>query len=182
MANKIDMKAIGAVAAGAAVLAALGILLKSNYMDAYKGTSESVFNFISQLEGFNAKAFWDYKQWSVGFGSGFNYDTMKPVTKDTVVDQATAKRWLLAEASRNMDTVNNYVKVPLTTNQRTALLAFVYNVGDAAFINSTLLKLINKKAPKQDIIKAWSSWVYSGGKVNQGLVNRRQAEINKFFS
>jgi lysozyme len=178
----MDMKTLGAVATGAAVLAAFGLLIKKNYMDAYKGASEQSFNFISKLESFSPKAFWDYKQWSVGYGSGFNYDTMTKVTKDTVVDQETAKRWLLAEASRNMDTINTYVKVPLNNNQRVALLGFVYNVGDGAFKSSTLLKKINSKAPKQEIINAWSAWKYAGGQVSQGLINRRAKEINLFFS
>jgi len=177
------MGKIGFVAIGAGVIAALAILFNRNrIMEAFKGTSEQVFSFISKLENFYPKPYWDYSQWSVGYGSGFNWDTNTPVTKDTTVDQATAKRWLLAEAAKNMDTINKYVKVPLTANQRTALAAFVYNVGDGAFMKSTLLKKINAKAPKAEIETAWKAWNIAGGKVNNGLVNRRAAEIKLFFS
>lgn len=176
---------IGAVAAGLGILAAIGLIIKKGTMgvtDIYRGASTQTANFIALLENFYPKAYWDFKQWSVGYGSGYNYDLKTPVTKDTVVDKATAKRWLLAEAYRNAETINNYVKVPLTTNQFVALLAFVYNVGDQAFKSSTLLKKINSKSPKQDIKNAWAAWKMAGGQVNQGLINRRAKEINMFFS
>lgn len=177
------MGKIGFVAVGAGVLAVIAILFNKNkIMEAFKGTSEQVFSFIAKLEDFYAKPYWDYSQWSVGYGSGFNWDTNTPVTKDTVVDKPTAKRWLLAEAAKNMNTINLNVKVPLNTNQRTALAAFVYNVGDGAFKKSTLLKKINANAPRNEIETAWKAWNIAGGTVNNGLVNRRAQEIKMFFS
>jgi len=173
---------IGYIGIGAAVLAALALIFKNKTMEVFKGTSEQVFGFISKLENFYAKPYWDYSQWSVGYGSGFNWDTHTPVTKDTVVDQATAKRWLLAEAAQNMATINKYVKVPLNANQRTALAAFVYNVGDGGFMNSSLLKKINANAPRAEIEAAWKAWNKAGGVINNGLVNRRAAEIKLYFS
>lgn len=173
---------IGYIGIGAAVLAALALIFKNKTMEIFQGTSEQVFSFIAKLEKFYPKAYPDYTQWSVGYGSGMNWDTHTPVTKDTTVDEATAKRWLLAEAAQNMATINKYVKVPLNANQRTALAAFVYNVGDGAFIGSTLLKKINAKASRAEIEAAWKEWRMAGGKVNPGLVNRRQAEINMYFS
>jgi GH24 family phage-related lysozyme (muramidase) len=179
----MKMGKIGYVAIGAGILAALSTLFNKNKtMEAFKGTEEQVFKFIAKLESFFPKAYWDYAQWSVGYGSGFNWDTNTKVTKDTVVDQATAKRWLLAEANKNMVTINKYVKVPLNANQRTALAAFAYNVGDGGFIGSSLLKKINANAPRAEIEAAWKMWRLAGGVVNQGLINRRAAEIKLFFS
>jgi hypothetical protein len=166
---------------GASILV-IAYLFKNSLMEVFKGTSEQVFSFISKLEKFYPKAYFDYKQWSVGYGSGYNWDTNTPVTKDTVVDEATAKRWLLAEAAKNMATINKYVKVPLNANQRTALAAFAYNEGDGAFISSTLLKKINANAPKAEIEAAWKMWNIAGGVVNNGLIKRRAAEIKLFFS
>ena len=173
---------IGYIGIGAAVLAALALIFKNKTMEVFKGTSEQVFSFISKWENFYTKAYPDYSQWSVGYGSGMNWDTHTPVTKDTVVDRDTARRWLLAEAAQNMATINKYVKVPLNANQRTALAAFVYNVGDGAFIGSTLLKKINANAPRAEIEAAWKQWRMAGGVVNNGLVNRRAAEIKLYFS
>ena len=73
------------------------------------------------------------------------------------------------------------VKVPLNQNQFDALVSFEYNVGYGAFKNSTMLKFINVShfplASGQ-----FDRWVYAGGKVLQGLVNRRKAEKDLFVS
>ena len=179
----MKMGKIGFVAIGAGALALLAILFNKNkVMTAFKGTSEQVFTFIAKLESFYAKSYWDYAQWSVGYGSGFDWDNNTPVTKNTIVDKPTAKRWLLAEAEKNMITINNNVKVPLNANQRTALAAFVYNVGEGAFKSSTLLKKINANASRAEIETAWKAWKMAGGTINNGLVNRRAQEIQLYFS
>ena len=58
-------------------------------------------------------------------------------------------------------------------------MSFSYNVGGAAFSNSTLLRNLNAG----DIVGAtaqFREWNRSGGRVMQGLVNRRDAEVNLF--
>lgn len=67
------------------------------------------------------------------------------------------------------------VRVPLTDGQRAAFLSFAFNVGDAAFCGSTLVR----KANAGDIDGACaelSRWVYASGKQLPGLVKRRAAE------
>jgi lysozyme len=71
------------------------------------------------------------------------------------------------------------VKVELSQNQFDALCIFAYNVGIAAFCNSTLLKKVNGK----DFLGAteeFGKWVHAGHKVIPGLVNRRKAEALLF--
>jgi lysozyme len=72
--------------------------------------------------------------------------------------------------------VNSGVKVPLNQNQFDALCSFTFNVGVAAFTNSTLLKLLNQKQYDQ-VPDQLLRWTRAGGKVVQGLVNRRNNEI-----
>ena len=72
--------------------------------------------------------------------------------------------------------VNNGVKVPLNQNQFDALVSFTFNVGAAAFTGSTLLKLLNQKQYDQ-VPTQLLRWTRAGGRVVQGLVNRRNNEI-----
>ena len=75
--------------------------------------------------------------------------------------------------------VRENVHVQLNQNQYDALVSFSYNVGVAAFSNSTLLRNLNAG----DIVGAtaqFREWNRSGGRVMQGLVNRRNEEINLF--
>jgi len=73
--------------------------------------------------------------------------------------------------------VNKAVTVALNQNQFDALVSFTFNVGDSAFRNSTLLKVLN--AGKYDQVPAQLlRWVRDNGKVVKGLVNRRNKEID----
>lgn len=74
------------------------------------------------------------------------------------------------------DTVNEAVTVELAQNQFDALVSFCFNIGGSAFRNSTLLRLLNGEdyaaVPAQ-----MRRWVHCNGEVVQGLVNRREHEI-----
>lgn len=145
--------------------------------------SDRLFNLISKLEGsFQAVPYWDFQQWSVGFGSGYNWDEKRAVVKSDVIDLATAKRWLNKEAEQEYDYVMSKVRVPVTDNQLLALASFSYNVGQGAFANSNLLRMLNAGTDKVLVAKEFDKWVNAGGKVSQGLVNRRKQEKNLFLS
>ena len=61
-----------------------------------------------------------------------------------------------------------------------ALMSFVFNLGLGSFKSSTLRKKLN--ASDFEGAKAeFGRWVYAGGKVVQGLVNRRKEE-SEFFA
>ena len=144
--------------------------------------SDKLFNVISSLEGFIAVPIWDYMQYSVGYGSGYNWDQRRPVIKTDIIDKATAKKWLLLEAKDKYEFVMNKVRVPVTDNQLLAMASFTYNVGEDAFAKSTLLRLLNEGQNKDIVAKQFDRWVYAGGKVSPGLVKRRNAEKQVFLS
>ena len=144
--------------------------------------SDKLFNVIAKFESFIAVPEWDYMQYSVGYGSGYNWDAKRPVVKTDIIDKATAKRWLLLESQDKYDFVMSKVKVPVTDNQLLALASFTYNVGDNAFAGSTLLKLLNNGTNKDIVAQQFDRWVNAGGKVNTGLQGRRKAEKQLFLS
>ena len=144
--------------------------------------SDKLFNVISKFEGFIAVPVWDYMQYTVGYGSGYNWDAKRPVVKTDIIDKATAKRWLLAEAQDKYDFVMQNIRVPVTDNQLLALASFTYNVGENAFSNSTLLRMLNEGQNKDKVALQFDRWVYAGGKVNNGLKKRRIAEKQLFLS
>jgi lysozyme len=71
--------------------------------------------------------------------------------------------------------IKRLVVTPLTQEQFDALTSFVFNVGETAFANSTMLKKINAF----DCLgagKEFSRWTKAGGKELPGLVVRRASE------
>lgn len=77
--------------------------------------------------------------------------------------------------------VNTMVQVPLNQNQFDTLVSFVFNVGRSAFQKSTLLKLLNS-GKYDEVPGQLKRWVYSGGEKTEGLVNRRENEIELWNS
>jgi GH24 family phage-related lysozyme (muramidase) len=75
--------------------------------------------------------------------------------------------------------MNRVIKVPINKNQQLALLSLRYNIGGPAFDNSTLLRRLNERN-YSDAAMRFAEWRLSEGKINQGLVNRRERERQLF--
>ena len=77
-----------------------------------------------------------------------------------------------------------YVKVPLTDNQLSALVSFVYNVGIGAFASSTLLRKLNARdyvGAANELLR-WDKGTVNGKKVVlRGLTIRRAKERAVFL-
>ncbi len=72
------------------------------------------------------------------------------------------------------------VTTKLTDTQYAALCAFVFNVGGGAFRKSTLLKFVNAGQHDQ-VASQLRRYVWAGGKEVQGLLNRRNHEIELYY-
>lgn len=166
----------GYVAAGVVLLVVLAVY-HDEVGDAAIAAVVNVRDFIKGLEGFSADAFDDDKagtpevERSIGYGHQI---TGKETTQDP--EQLLSHDIAAAEAA-----VARWVVVPLTANQRAALISFVYNVGVTAFAKSTLLRKLNA-GDYAGAAAEFDRWVYSGGNVAQGLVARRSRERQLFTS
>ena len=70
----------------------------------------------------------------------------------------------------------------LNQNQFNALVSFAYNVGTGNFSSSTLLKKVNRNPDDLTIKDEFLRWNKAGGKVLNGLTNRRNEEADLYFS
>ena len=75
--------------------------------------------------------------------------------------------------------MNKVIKVPINKNQALALLSLRYNIGGPAFDKSTLLRILNTKNYNGASLR-FAEWRLTEGKINQGLVNRRERERQLF--
>lgn len=67
----------------------------------------------------------------------------------------------------------------LSEHKFDALVMLAFNIGQTAFKNSSVVKLVNDKYAITnyfDLEEAWMAWNKSQSKVMRGLVNRRGAE------
>jgi len=97
----------------------------------------------------------------------------------TIDNEPEAQQALLQDLSPREHIVMQNIKVPLTQNQFDALVSYVYNTGGS----NTLYNLINKKADPANI-RRWfeTKYITAGGKKLQGLIRRRKAEADLFFT
>ena len=84
----------------------------------------------------------------------------------------------MQDLERFEDCINQDIKIPLTSNQFSALVSFAFNIGCGAFHDSTLRRRLNEGQDVETVIRQeLPRWVHGGGEVLPGLVNRRNAEI-----
>jgi lysozyme len=95
------------------------------------------------------------------------------------ISQDTCDRLLQADLQSAMDAVHEFVRVPLLQHQFDTLISLVFNIGDGAFQESTLLRQLNNDqfatVPGQ-----LRRWIYAAGHRDTGLVNRREDEIEQW--
>ena len=76
--------------------------------------------------------------------------------------------------------VDASVKVPIDKYTRASLYSFAYNVGPAAFKNSSLLRHLNA-GDTAEACNDLRKWVYVNGQRNRGLINRREIDRQLCF-
>ena len=135
---------------------------------------------IAQFEGCYLQAYLcPANVWTIGIGTTIYPNGVK-VKKGDKCTLEQAHEYLAHDMIEFEKTVNDSVKVPLSQNQFDALVSLTYNIGQAAFGNSTLLKKLNAK-DYQGAADQFLRWNKGGGKVLKGLVRRREAERALFL-
>ena len=133
-------------------------------------------DLIKSFEGLRLSSYDDgVGVWTIGYGH-----TTK-IRPGMTISKQQAELYLKKDIRRFEAAVLRLVKVQLTDNQFSALVAFTFNIGDGAFAHSTLLQLLNQ-AQYDLAANQFLRWNKAGGKVLEGLTRRREAEKQLFLS
>ena len=147
-------------------------------------TSSEGLDFIKGIEGVRYVAYQDQAgHWTVGVGhrirKGEEYLKTKTLT-DAEVDALLA-----SDLAASEKLVNSDIKACLKQNQFNALVSFAFNIGH---LGDDLKKTINAKGSASAIRSAFLEYVYitdpktHKNEVSTGLLNRRTAEADLYFS
>lgn len=147
-----------------------------NAKPAVGSVDKATTDMIKQFEGeFQPKAFFDVKQYSIGFGT--------KAKKGQTMTLAQAEKALAKELAGHAKKVDSYDKVyNWTPNERAAMISFAFNLGNTGFDKLTN----NGKRTKQEIAEKMLE--YNNKRVDgklqfsKGLDNRRKAEREKFLT
>lgn len=135
-------------------------------------TSGSLSSFVKQFEGFHDTAYWDNKQWSIGYGT-------KASGKGATITASEAEKELSKNLNKARSAVLKYKKdynYDWSPNQIDALTSFAYNLGTGKLATLT----DGGSRGDQEISEMMLEYNKAGGKKLPGLVKRRQAEAKLF--
>ena len=136
--------------------------------------SEAGLDLIKQSEGFRAQTYKDVAGYpTVGYGHKLRPGESFP----NGVTEQQATQILLEDVETAEAAVGRLVHVALTQGQYDALVDFTYNLGAGALAGSTLLRDLNAKEYATAGLQLLL-WSHAGGVEVEGLLKRRQAELN----
>jgi lysozyme len=132
---------------------------------------------IKVFEGFSTKPY----LCAAGYLTiGYGHKVLK--TEDFIeITKEQAEEILIKDLRLAESSVARLIIVPITENMFSALVSFVFNLGQGALQGSTLRRMINRR----DYIHAayeFPKWIYAAGVKLPGLLRRRYAEQLLFLS
>lgn len=143
----------------------------------------SAEKLIAKFEGLRLKAYQDTGGiWTIGYGSTKDPFTGARVKEGDKISKATALEWLKKDIEQRKFAISKLVKVPISENKLAAITSLAYNIGLGALQRSSLLRLLNAKAPDIEVADQFLRWNKVKGVEVKGLTNRRKLERELFLS
>lgn len=136
---------------------------------------------IKHFEGFRSKPYLcSAGVPTIGYGSTFYLDGRKVGLKDESISKEVAHELLVNAVNTTfLPAVLTLCPTLENENQIAAILSWTYNLGTGALRSSTMRKRILAKDWESSVFEL-KKWNKANGKVNRGLVIRREQEALLF--
>ncbi len=149
--------------------------------------SEEGIEYIKKEEGFSKVPYWDYGQYTVGYGTKCPDDMLEEYKKNGITEEEAET--LLKNHLAGIELVLNKKliekhELKLSQNQFDALVSFTYNLGTSWIYktDSIFFNAIKNGATGSTLIRAFTLYSKAGGSVLSGLVRRRLCEANIYLN
>lgn len=146
--------------------------------------SRAGIELIKKFEGIRLDAYPDPGTGGEPFTIGYGITSaagLGEIRKGMTITQAQADEWLVAALVKYEAAVLRHLKRVPSQAQFDAMTSLCFNIGESAFSKSTVVKKFNA-GDIEGAANAFANWRMAGGKVMQGLVNRRAAERALFLA
>ena len=149
--------------------------------------SDALIEIIKKEEGFSAKPYWDYSQYTVGYGTRCPDDMLEEYQENGISEKEaeTLLRNSLTfyENEVNKKFLDKY-NLSLAQHQFDALVTFTYNCGGSwlSETSGTFHNVVKNGTTGSELIRAFSLWCSAGGSILPGLVRRRLCEANMYLN
>ena len=136
---------------------------------------------IKSFEGWRSSVYHCGARYTIGWGSTYDCNGNRVTPDHPDIDEVEGETLLRREVRHVEDTIARVVKAPLTENQFSSLVSFVYNVGSGNFYRSSCRQKLSR-LDYEGAADELPKWRRSAGQILPGLVRRRVAERNLFLS
>lgn len=144
-------------------------------------TSEACIAILKEMEGFAEFPYFDYAQYSVGYGTACEKDDYPDGITEEEADALL--REYIANAELELNVFANKYEILFSQYQFDALMLFTYNCGSGwMYGESDMRRAVINNAYANDFIYAYTQWSNAGGQLHTGLINRRLREANMYLN
>lgn len=145
--------------------------------------TEKGIELIKYFEGCKLEA---YKcpagEWTIGIGATYYPDGTHVKQGDKLKSVEEAEELLQKLLQKFENAVDRLVKSKINPYQRDALISLTYNIGEENLRTSTILRKVNNNPDDPTIKDEFVRWVYAKHIFLEGLLKRRKAEANLYFT
>lgn len=146
--------------------------------------SQQMIDLLKKFEGFSVKPYWDYKQWTVGYGTKVPDGNLERYQAEGI-HEAEAEQ-LLQETLANMGrSINSFIDkfgLNITQNQFDAMLSMSFNCGTSWIYGTGFFRTaIIEGWTGSDFMFAIGQWSSAGGATQTGLIRRRLSEASMYL-
>lgn len=145
-------------------------------------SSDKLLSLIMDCEGFSATPYWDYSQWTIGYGTFCGYTRAEvPAEYWSGISRAKGKELLVDYMRKHAEAeVNRFFKglgrQPLQ-QQFDAVVDFTYALGSSWMYEDSRIKAwLKKPTTDLELMRAMGAWCRVDGKVNTDTCDRRIRE------
>jgi GH24 family phage-related lysozyme (muramidase) len=152
--------------------------------------SNQGLEFIAKHEGFVPEIYSDVGNPAIGYGhnltpqeleQGYIEAEGEKIFYENGITEEQARKILRKDAQIAANAVRQNTDVELTQAQFDSLTSFTFNVGAGAYNSSTLRRKLNQ-GKYESVPGEMARWNKAGGRINSGLVKRRDDEAELFTS
>lgn len=169
-----------------ALVLTLGLLpaVSASAESTYTTSAEAV-ELLKELEGFSKYPYYDYSQYTVGYGTRCPDEDYARYARDGITEEEAEKllRDYLAKDEEILSKFAASKGLSWSQNQFDALMLFSYNCGTSwLYQPGTFYYAVVNGATGEEFIYAIALWSNAGGSILSHLVERRLSEANMYLN
>ncbi len=143
--------------------------------------SEQGLETLKSFEGFSATAYYDYSQWSIGYGTACGqYEYPNGITEEKAEELLLAR---LAISAKELNEFADQYGLNFTQGQFDALMLFTYNCGEGWMgTDGRFRQSVINGDTGNEFVYNLCLWSIAGTEPSPGLLNRRLCEADMYLN